>query len=137
MGTFITEIENYWVSTYRSTRRAPLGMHLYTLRTLRLTTKVNGYGNGLRQANISFVDDDVFNSNFRDFCGFRRSETFLEGYLPISDYGDYYKILQSESPVYFLWHELSESSGIPSVQILQITTFDEPLGEGPSELSVS
>lgn len=135
MGTFIAEIDNYWVGTYRSSRGAPFGMHLITRRTIKLNLKPGGYGNGLLQANLYFADNDVYDANFRDYSGFRRSETSLDGFLPLIDFQDYYKILQTESPVHFLWHELERDDRLNTVQVLQITTFDEPLGEGPSELN--
>jgi len=58
---------------------------------------------------------------------------FVVAYAPISDFADMYHILQSEKPVHFYWYADTANK----VQWFQITTNEEPIGEGPRDLTGS
>ena len=59
------------------------------------------------------------------------SSKYIVGYANISDFADMYKILQSEKPVHFNWY----ADAANKVQWFQISTNEEPLGEGPRDFT--
>lgn len=56
---------------------------------------------------------------------------YVVAYAPVADFEDMYNILRSEKPVHFNW--AADSSN--KLYWFQISTNEEPLGEGPRDFS--
>lgn len=54
---------------------------------------------------------------------------YVVAYAHISDFEDMYRILQSEKPVHFNW----AADAANKLHWFQISTNEEPLGEGPKD----
>jgi hypothetical protein len=52
----------------------------------------------------------------------------VHAFLPLADFDDYYRVLQTEKPLFF------NARDEPMFLLVDITTSPEPLGEGPSDL---
>lgn len=118
------EIKSYFVGTNR--QRAAANYHRRWLSLVPKTPTA-------QVQNIViyfFVGETITNDSDVGYTT-PTSSKFVVCYAPISDFEDMYRILQSEKPIHFNWH----ADAANKVQWFQISTNEEPLGEGPKDLS--
>ena len=62
--------------------------------------------------------------------GYQRGD-WMRVYVPVADFDVYWRLLQTERPVFFLWR--LEDASTTAVQTFWMSTTAEPLGEGSTD----
>ena len=133
MSYHIAPVKNYHVACYRATRFASIGYNLNHARSLVINLETTRYSDGLRQVVIYFQDmtNDRFDRGLIRESGLgQRTGTSATIRLPLHEYAYYYHLLQTEKPLFFMWNI---EGGAGAIQTIQLTSFEEPIGEGESD----
>ena len=127
---FFAEIKTYEITIGRSLKNALSHFKETWDRQIILNMAPYRSGKGVTRAVLNFYEKE---DKVWSLSSSNRWNNRLLIRIPISDFSDVYRVLQTERPINLLWVEATPKAKSSSLSAWRITTSREPIGEGESE----